>query len=104
MIIIQGICKGVVDKGEADKRWAIVGIESTSVDRDGFEQTELVKVRVFGDQIKEGYHNAYRQLQGVDVYMPVNVTFDVKYSNLSYSLVGLPVRLQKIPPAQQKAV
>ncbi|MEN1342075.1 hypothetical protein AAIG86_30390, partial [Pseudomonas aeruginosa] len=77
---------GVVDKGEGDKRWAIVGIKATDKDRDGFDVDTTYKLRVFGDAVKNGLHNAYRNLAGVEVYAPYNDEFDEKYKRISYSL------------------
>ncbi|MEK2658300.1 hypothetical protein AAAC07_25725 [Pseudomonas aeruginosa] len=39
MKILKGYVLGVVDKGEGDKRWAIVGIKATDKDRDGWTWT-----------------------------------------------------------------
>ncbi|WGW63936.1 hypothetical protein [Pseudomonas aeruginosa] len=48
------------------------------------------KLRVFGDAVKNGLHNAYRNLAGVEVYAPYNDEFDEKYKRISYSLAGAP--------------
>lgn len=97
MKILKGFVLDVVDKGEGDKRWAIVGIQVTSHDRDGFEITDTVKLRVFGDAVKAGLHNAYRPLKGVEVYAPYNDEFDGKYGRISYSLAGAPLALVEKP-------
>lgn len=97
-VLIHGKVLGVADKGEGDRKWAIIGIEVKTRDRDGFDQTELFKVRVFGDRIKEGQHNTYRTCTGTDVYMPVNVEYNKQYQRVEYSLAGLPVRLQQVQP------
>ncbi|VFT63570.1 Uncharacterised protein [Pseudomonas aeruginosa] len=47
MKILKGYVLGVVDKGEGDKRWAIVGIKATDKDRDGFDVDTTYKLRVF---------------------------------------------------------
>ena len=99
MKILMGVVADVIDKGEGDKRWAIVGINCVKTDRDGFQSEDLVKLRVFGDQIKNGIHNAYRQLKGQTVFVPFNDEFDGQYSRISYSLAGLPLKLAQQQPA-----
>ncbi|VFT63539.1 Uncharacterised protein [Pseudomonas aeruginosa] len=61
MKILKGYVLGVVDKGEGDKRWAIVGIKATDKDRDGFDVDTTYKLRVFGDAVKNGLHNGLSQ-------------------------------------------
>jgi hypothetical protein len=100
MLLIKGHVIGVVDKGEADKRWAIVALQTTSRDRDGFEITQTIKARVFGDAIKEGLHNAYRSLAGVEVFAPVTVGVNDRYASVDYLLAGVPLRLQEARPVQ----
>ncbi|HEJ1227528.1 TPA: hypothetical protein SLU51_004856 [Pseudomonas aeruginosa] len=97
MKILKGYVLGVVDKGEGDKRWAIVGIKATDKDRDGFDVDTTYKLRVFGDAVKNGLHNAYRSLAGVEVYAPYNDEFDEKYKRISYSLAGAPLALMEKP-------
>ncbi|HCD6014738.1 TPA: hypothetical protein NEG09_002987 [Pseudomonas aeruginosa] len=97
MKILKGYVLGVVDKGEGDKRWAIVGIKATDKDRDGFDVDTTYKLRVFGDAVKNGLHNAYRNLVGVEVYAPYNDEFDEKYKRISYSLAGAPLALMEKP-------
>ncbi len=113
MLLIKGHVIGVADKGEGDKRWAIVALQTTSKDRDGFDVTQTIKARVFGDAMKEGLHNAYRALQGSEVYAPVTVGVNDRYSSIDYLLAGTPLRLQEARPqpapnpaatAQAKAV
>jgi len=100
MIIIKGTVIGVADKGEGDKRWAIVALQTTSKDRDGFDITQTVKARVFGDAMQGGLHNAYRQLQGVEVYAPVTLGVNDRYSSIDYLLAGIPLRLQEARSVQ----
>ena len=100
MLLIKGHVIGVKEKGDADKRWAIVALQTTALDRDGFEITQTVKARVFGDAIKEGLHNAYRQLTGVEVYAPVTVGVNDRYATVDYLLAGIPLRLQEARPVQ----
>jgi len=94
MKLIKGKVLGVADKGEGDKRWAIVAIEETSQDRDGFMVTETIKLSVFGDAIKNGVHNAYRNIVGQEVYVPFNVEGDQKYiGQVRYLLAGPPLKI-----------
>ncbi|MDO5962573.1 hypothetical protein POW24_18695 [Pseudomonas aeruginosa] len=74
MKILKGYVLGVVDKGEGDKRWAIVGIKATDKDRDGFDVDTTYKLRVFGDAVKNGLHNAYRNLAGVESTRPITTS------------------------------
>jgi hypothetical protein len=99
MHIIQGTVIGVADKGEGEKRWAIVALQTSSKDRDGFDIMSTVKVRVFGDAIKNGLHNAYRQHSGAEVYMPVTCEVNDRYKSIDYLLAGLPLRLQEARPS-----
>ncbi|MGR3611034.1 MAG: hypothetical protein ACU0BN_19565 [Sulfitobacter sp.] len=100
MLIIKGTVIGVADKGEGDKRWAIVALQTTSLDRDGFQITQTIKARVFGDAMKGGLHNAYRQLAGVEVFAPVTASVNDRYSSVDYMLAGIPLRLQEARPVQ----
>lgn len=100
MKIIRGFVNSVVDKGEGDKRWAIVAIDEKEIDRDGIEISKTTKCRVFGNALKGGLHNAYRQLQGVEVFAPVNVGVDNRNNEPEYLLSGIPLRLQEARPVQ----
>lgn len=100
MHLIQGVILDVVDKGDPNKPWAILALQTQSRDRDGIEIVETVKVRVFGDLIKQGVHNAYRQAKGQCVYAPVSAQCDRDGKTVSYMLTGLPERLQVIPVKQ----
>lgn len=104
MKILRGFVKGVVNKGTEQKPWALVGIECVSADRDGFEQTEIVKFMVAGQQYKDGLHNAYRQQIGAEVFAPYRDEADNYNGRLSvkYSLQGVPLRLVDAPPAEQQ--
>lgn len=103
MNIIKGTVIGVADKGEGDKQWAIVALQSTSKDRDGFDVVKTIKIRVFGEVHKGGIHNAYRQMVGVEVYAPVNAEPNNKYNTVDYMLAGIPLRLQEARPVQAAA-
>lgn len=102
--ILQGFVKGVVEKGEENKRWYLVGIESVDVDRDGFETSELVKFMIAGNQAKAGLQNAYRQLQGAEVFAPYRDEIDEYNGNsrIRYSLTGVPLRLTHQVPQQDR--
>ncbi len=98
MKLLRGFVKGVVTKGTEAKPWAFVGIEEVSQDRDGFDQTHLVKFMVAGNQFKEGLQNAYRSLIGSEVFAPYSDDIDEyngKY-RIRYSLQGIPLRLQEV--------
>lgn len=102
-MIIKGTVLGVVDKGEGDKAWAIVALQTTSKDRDGFDITKTIKARVFGDMLKGGFHNAYRDQVGVEVYAPVNAECNVKYNSVDFAIAGIPLRLQEARPVPAPA-
>ncbi|MFI8610704.1 hypothetical protein ACIGFL_20680 [Pseudomonas sp. NPDC077649] len=106
MKILRGFVKGVVTKGSEQKPWALVGIESISQDRDGFDQVHLHKFMVAGQQFKDGLHNAYRALEGSEVYAPFSDEID-EYngkSRIRYSLAGIPLRLQEVARERPAAV
>lgn len=106
MKILHGFVKGVVTKGTEQKPWSIVGIETISKDRDGFDQTELIKFMVAGKQHQEGLQNVYRTLEGSEVYAPYNDEID-EYngkSRIRYSLQGIPLRLQEVTRERPAAV
>lgn len=106
MKILHGFVKGVVTKGTEQKPWSLVGIETVSKDRDGFEQTELVKFMVAGKQHQEGLQNAYRALEGTEVYAPYSDELDEfnGKSRIRYTLQGIPLRLQEVPRERPAAV
>lgn len=99
MKILRGFVAGVVKKGTEEKPWASIGINAISTDRDGFEETHLVKFMVAGQQYKDGLQNAYRQLIGTEVFAPYRDELDEfngKY-RIRYSLQGIPLRLVQAP-------
>lgn len=99
MKILRGFVVGVVKKGSEEKPYAMVGINAVSADRDGFEETHLVKFMVAGAQFKDGLHNAYRQLIGAEVYAPFRDELDEFNGKfrIRYSLQGIPLRLTEAP-------
>ena len=99
MKILRGFVAGVNKKGSEEKPFAMVGINAVSVDRDGFEQTTLVKFMVAGQQYKDGLQNAYRQQIGAQVFAPYSDEID-EYngkSRIRYRLQGVPLRLMEQP-------
>jgi hypothetical protein len=104
MKILRGFVAGVAKKGTEEKPWAMVGINAVTTDRDGFEQTILVKFMVAGQQYKDGLHNVYRQHIGTEVFAPYSDEIDEfngKY-RIRYSLQGIPLRLMDVPAQTNK--
>lgn len=104
MKILKGFVVGVVQKGSQEKPWAMVGINTISQNRNGFDETNLVEFMVAGQQYKDGLHNAYRTQVGAEVYAPYNDEIDT-YNNKSrirYSLQGVPLRLVEAPAVDQQ--
>lgn len=95
MQILKGTVVGVVDKGTAEKPWAIVGIQAASINRNGLVDTKLYELTVFGDNVKNGLHNAYRAIKGTEVYAPVSVEYNDRYKEISYQLAGIPLRIEE---------
>lgn len=98
MKILRGFVKDVITKGTEEKPYAVVGIESISQDRDGFDQSFLVKFMIAGQQYKDGLQNAYRQHKGAEVFAPFNDEIDYfnNKARIRYNLTGIPVRLQEV--------
>lgn len=111
MKIAKGFVQDVIDKGEGDKQYAIVGLGVTIKNRNGFEATQVMEFQVRGEQLKAGLHNAYRARKGTEVYAPYSDEIDTYFKDnprIRYSLTGAPLRLaeQVAPsgpaPVQQK--
>ncbi len=102
MKFLQGVVQGVIEKGEGDKKYALVGINDVAKNRNGFDETELVEFMVNGDDFKKGLHNAYRQYAGVEVFAPFSDELNVFNGRTSIRrrLQGIPVRLQEARPVQ----
>lgn len=98
MKILRGFVKGVVTKGTEEKPYSVVGIECVSQDRDGFDETRLVKFMVAGQQHKDGLQNAYRTQIGAEVFAPFNDEIDNfnGKARIRYQLQGAPLRLQDV--------
>lgn len=114
MKILRGFVKDVINKGTEEKPYCVVGIESISKDRDGFDQSDLVKFMIAGQQFKDGLQNVYRQHKGAEVFAPFSDEIDYfnNKARIRYSLQGIPLRLQEVtrerpavasPSAQQPA-
>ena len=106
MKILRGFVKDVINKGTDEKPWCYVGIEAISKDRDGFDQTTLVKFMVAGNQFKEGLQNAYRVLIGTEVFAPYSDEIDYfnNKARIRYSLAGIPLCLQDVTRERPAAV
>lgn len=106
MKILRGFVKDVIIKGTEEKPYAVVGIESVSKDRDGFDQTDLVKFMVAGSQFKEGLQNVYRQHIGAEVFAPFSdeINYFNNKASIRYSLAGIPLRLQDVTRERPAAV
>ena len=100
MKILKGFVTGVIDKGTTEKPWAIVGIESKALNRNGLIETTLYELGVFGQACKEGLHNAYRAQMGVEVFAPFDVSYNEKYKELNFQLSGVPLRIVENRPVQ----
>lgn len=104
MRILRGFVQGVIDHGEGEKQFAVVGISSTSKDRHGFDQTETVAFQVSGKAHKSGLHNVYRALTGSEVFAPFTSEVDTYFKDkprVREVLAGAPVRLGELRPEQQ---
>lgn len=102
--IARGFVQDVIQKGEGDKAFAIVGITVTSKNRNGFDVSELLEFSVRGEQFKAGLHNAYRQHKGAEVFAPYQDEVDTFYKDnprIRYSLLGVPMRLVEARPEQE---
>jgi hypothetical protein len=106
MKILRGYVKDVINKGTEEKPWCYVGIEAVSKDRDGFDQTTLIKFMVAGAQFKEGLQNVYRAQIGAEVFAPYNDEIDYfnNKARIRYSLAGIPLRLQDVARERPAAV
>jgi hypothetical protein len=101
MKILHGFVQGVIDKQGDNGPYAVVGINDVSVSSSGFEETSVIEFTVAGKQFKDGLHNAFRQLKGVEVYVPYSDrinTFNNR-SSIRYQLQGLPLRINQSPAA-----
>lgn len=98
MKIVRGFVQNVITKGTEEKPYAVVGIDSVTKDRDGFDQTNMVKFMIAGQQYKDGLQNAYRQLIGSEVFAPYIDEIDHfnGKARIRYNLQGIPVRLQEV--------
>lgn len=102
MKILQGVVQGVIEKGEGEKKYAVVAINDVTKNRNGFDETETVEFMVNGEDFKKGLHNAYRQHAGAEVYAPFSDELNVFNGRTSIRrrLQGIPLRLQEARPVQ----
>lgn len=101
MKIAKGFIQDVLDRGEGDKAYSIIGLGVTTKNRNGFEVTEVMEFQVRGQDRVRGLQNAYRSLKGTEVYVPYNDEIDTFYKDnprIRYSLQGPPVRLVEQGP------
>lgn len=106
MKIAKGFVQDVLDKGEGDKAYSIIGLGVTTKNRNGFDQTIVMEFQIRGEQRKLGLHDLYRTYKGSEVYAPFDCEIDSYYKDnprIRYTLQGPPVRLQPITQAPQKA-
>lgn len=92
-LILRGHVTAVVDAGQGDKQYGVVALQTTTTDNMGIPMVETIKLMVFGRDYKQGLQNAYRQLQGVEVFAPVRVAGDDRGDGVRYFLAGLPAQL-----------
>lgn len=101
MKIAHGHVQDVLDRGEGDKAYSIIGIGVTTKNRNGFDQTFVMEFQVRGEQHKQGLQNVYRALKGSEVYAPYSDEIDTFYKDnprIRYNLQGVPLRLQQARP------
>lgn len=94
--IARGFVQDVLDLGEGDKAYAIVGIGVTSKTRNGFDATQVMEFQIRGKDLKAGLHNAYRGRKGTEVFAPYTDEIDNFYKDnprIRYNLIGPPLRL-----------
>ena len=106
MKLLRGFVLGVVEKQGKNSKYAVVGINSISKSRSGFDESTLYEFMVAGSDFSQGLHNAYRQLEGSEVFAPYNDEIDTYNgkSRIRYSLSGAPLRLQEAPAQQSRPV
>lgn len=103
MKIAFGHIQDVLDRGEGDKAYSIIGLGVTNKNRNGFDVTTVMEFQVRGEDYKKGLQNVYRQLKGSEVYAPYNDEIDTYYKDnprIRYNLQGPPLRLAEQRPVQ----
>ncbi|MFY1662837.1 hypothetical protein [Pseudomonas sp. Pseu.R1] len=96
MKIAKGFIQDVLNRGEGDKAYSIIGLGVTSKNRNGFDVTNVMEFQVRGEDYKRGLQNVYRQLIGTEVYAPFTDEIDTYYKDnprIRYNLQGPPVQL-----------
>lgn len=103
MKIAFGHIQDVLDRGEGEKAYSIIGLGVTNKNRNGFDVTTVMEFQVRGEDYKKGLQNVYRQLKGSEVYAPYNDEIDTYYKDnprIRYNLQGPPLRLAEQRPVQ----
>jgi hypothetical protein len=106
MKIAKGFVQNVLDRGEGDKAYSIIGIGVTTKNRNGFESTSVMEFQVRGQDHKNGLQNAYRSHIGSEVYAPYWDEVDTFYKDnprIRYNLQGPPLRMSEQVPEQRPA-
>ncbi|KPX74641.1 MULTISPECIES: hypothetical protein [Pseudomonas syringae group] len=96
MKIAKGFIQDVLERGEGEKAFSIIGLGVTTKNRNGFEVTTVMEFQVRGEDRKKGLQNAYRALKGTEVYVPYDDEIDTYFKDnprIRYSLQGPPLRL-----------
>ncbi|MHB9357044.1 hypothetical protein ACYHNN_14730 [Pseudomonas amygdali pv. morsprunorum] len=96
MKIAKGFIQDVLERGEGDKAYSIIGLGVTTKNRNGFDVTTVMEFQVRGEDRKKGLQNAYRALKGTEVYVPFSDEIDSYYKDnprIRYNLQGPPLRL-----------
>jgi hypothetical protein len=103
MKIAFGHIQDVLDRGEGDKAYSIIGLGVTNKNRNGFDVTTVMEFQIRGEDYKKGLQNVYRQLKGTEVYAPYSDEIDTYYKDnprIRYNLQGPPLRLAEQRPVQ----
>jgi len=90
MMYIKGTVTKIVEKqAKSGNYYSIIGIQSSAIDRDGFETQYLYKLPVYANRASEGLPAFYLALIGQEVLAPFTFNVDSD-GRLSYFLDGLP--------------
>lgn len=103
MKIAKGFVQDVLDRGEGDKAYSIIGLGVTTKNRNGFDVTLVMEFQVRGEDYKKGLQNVYRSQKGSEVFAPYNDEIDTYYKDnprIRYTLQGPPLRLAEQRPVQ----
>jgi len=102
MIYVRGKCKGIRSVPDRDPNFPpkiYVGFGAPKANGYTGEE-QVIEVRFSKDQIKNGFHNQFQDLQGkmveVQVFVSVNAKNDRAFTD--YFCQGVPVVLAVAPP------